>query len=171
MSVLLSTMSTTSHFTVSPLNASRQVSKQCYTNDDRCCYLMQITLCTVYTGNASDTLPHACYKRLLRLVNGIPLGAGVMKSDQTEKIRWRYVEGLSGSGRGTQTFISEPMYRDEAEDAKRGFKDRLIKQSRSVFGDITVKASVILSQCIHYDKEFYINDVADIVNDGFHFRD
>ncbi|XP_052824564.1 uncharacterized protein LOC106883755 isoform X1 [Octopus bimaculoides] len=164
-------MATKSRFTVSPVSASQQVSRQSYSEDDRQCYLMQITLHPVYTGNPNEPLPHICYKRLPRLINGIPLGAGVIKNNEMDHIRWRYIEGLSGGGHGTQTFISEPMYRDEAEDAKRSFKDRLLKQSRSVFGDVTVKVSVILSQCVHYDEEFYINDVADTISDGLHFRD
>ncbi|GAB1608539.1 hypothetical protein Ahia01_001138100 [Argonauta hians] len=164
-------MATTSRFTVSPVNASRQVSKQSYSEDERQCYLMQINLHPVYTASPSDPLPNTCYKRLPRIINGIPLGAGFIKINEMDRVRWRYIEGMSGGGCGTQTFISEPMYRDEAEDAKRSFKDRLLKNSRSIFGDVTVKASVILSQCIHYDEEFYINDVAESINDGLHFRD
>ena len=151
-------------FTISSSEAAKLVKNSRKRDDDKTCFLLQVSFQSVY----SDTpIPNTCLKKLPRLLNGIPLGPGVMAMDQINSIRWRYVEG----GTRLHTFISVPMYEDEAEETKRGLKDSLMKQSQAVFGDITVKASVILSHCINYDDDIIINDIAITMDEGLHFRD
>lgn len=67
--------------------------------------------------------------------------------------------------------MSTPISQEEAEETKRALKDRMMRQSQELFGDITVKATVILSQCVHFDDEFIINDIAVPNEEGLHFRD
>ncbi|KAK3089592.1 hypothetical protein FSP39_004864 [Pinctada imbricata] len=153
-----------SHFTISPKNVGRMVCSQRKAEDERHCYLLQLSFQTVYSD---AEIPHSCFKKLPRLVNGIPLGAGQMARDQLGSIRWKYVEG----GKNTHSFVSEPICQEEAEETRRSLKDRLLKQSQAIFGDITVKATVVLSQCIHFDDDFIINDIATHSDDGLHFRD
>ncbi|XP_045212092.1 uncharacterized protein LOC123563401 [Mercenaria mercenaria] len=151
-------------FTISSNEAAKLVKNQRKRDDEKYCFLLQVSFQSVY----SDTpIPNTCLKKLPRLLNGIPLGPGLMARDQLESIRWRYIEG----GTKLHTFISVPMYEDEAEEAKRYLKDSLMKQSQAVFGDITVKASVILSHCINYDDDIIINDIAVHLDEGLHFRD
>ncbi|XP_067672395.1 uncharacterized protein [Haliotis asinina] len=158
-------MSYTSMFTVSPHEVGKMVRSRLKCEDDeKQCFMLQIILQPVYSD--SD-VPNSCFKKLPRLVNGIPLGAGLMSKDQLGSIRWRYIEG----GRKIQTFISEPIHKDEAEETKRTLKDRLAKQSQAIFGDMTVKATIVLSQCLDYDDDFIINDIAVSLEEGLHFRD
>lgn len=153
-----------STFTISPKNAGRLVHAQRKTDDEKHCYLLQMSFQTVY---CDTEIPNSCYKRLPRLVNGIPLGAGQMAREQLSTIRWRYVEG----SKNMHTFMSTPISQEEAEETKRALKDRMLRQSHELFGDITVKATVILSQCVHFDDEFIINDIAVPNEEGLHFRD
>lgn len=155
---------TMSNFTVNPTDAGRMVHGQRKSEDERHCYLIQVTFQTVYSD---AEIPNSVIKKLPRLINGIPLGAGLMARDQLGSIRWRYIEG----GRKMHTFISRPICQEEAEESKRSFKDRLVKQSPAIFGDITVKATVILSQCLNFDDEFIVNDIAIPLDEGLHFRD
>lgn len=90
-----------------------------------------------------------------------------MARDQLSTIRWKYVEG----SKNLHTFMSTPISQEEAEETKRALKDRMMRQSQELFGDITVKATVILSQCVHFDDEFIINDIAVPNEEGLHFRD
>ena len=116
---------------------------------------------------SDSPIPNACLKKIPRLLNGIPLGPGVMARDQMDSIRWRYIEG----GTKLHTFISVPMYEEEASENKRALRDALVKQSQAVFGDITVKASIILSHCVNYDDDLVLNDIAVPLEEGLHFRD
>lgn len=153
-----------SHFTISPRDAGRLVQSHRKTEDEQHCFLLQISFQTVYSD---ADIPNSVIKKLPRLVNGIPLGAGLMARDQLGSIRWRYIEG----GRKMHTFVSKPICQEDAEETKRALKDRLVKQSHAIFGDITVKATVILSQCLNFDDDFIINDIAIPLDEGLHFRD
>lgn len=153
-----------SHFTISPRDAGRLVQSHRKSEDERHCFLLQISFQTVYSD---ADIPNSVIKKLPRLVNGIPLGAGLMARDQIGSIRWRYIEG----GRKMHTFVSKPICQEEAEETKRALKDRLVKQAHAIFGDITVKATVILSQCLNFDDDFIINDIAIPLEEGLHFRD
>ena len=153
-----------SRFTISPKEAATMVKNQRQAEDDKNCYLLQLSFQSVYS---ETSIPNTCFKKLPRLVNGIPLGPGLMARDQLDSIRWRYVEG----GTKLHTFISVPMYEEDAEETKRTLKDRLVNQSQAIFGDITVKASVILSSCLNYDDDIIINDIAVTMDEGLHFRD
>ncbi|KAH3864058.1 hypothetical protein DPMN_027071 [Dreissena polymorpha] len=62
------------------------------------------------------------------------------------------------------------MFEEEAEEGKRSLRDSLMRQSQAVFGDITVKASVILSHCINYDDGIILNDIAVLLEEDLHFR-
>lgn len=157
-------MSSGSHFTVSGHDAGKLVHSQRKSEDERHCYLLQISFQTVYSD---AEIPNSCFKKLPRLVNGIPLGAGLMARDQLDTIRWKYVEG----GRKIHTFLSTPICEEEAMETKVTLKDRLIKQSHAIFGDITVKATIILSQCLNFDNDVIINDIALPLDEGLHFRD
>lgn len=160
----ISSKMSNSHFTISPRDAGKLVHSQRKSEDERHCYLLQITFQTVYSD---AEIPNSCIKKLPRLVNGIPLGAGLMARNQLGSIRWKYIEG----GRKMHTFVSKPICLEEAEETKRSLKDRLLKQSHAIFGDITVKATVILSQCLNFDDDFIINDIAIPLDEGLHFRD
>lgn len=156
-------MSTESPFTLSAKEASKFVNNQARRGDNRQCYLMHVSFQTVYGGE--HALPQSCFKKLPRLINGIPLGAGKMSSPRPQPIIWRYIEG----SRAFHTFLSGPITYDDAEEARKSFKERLLKQAKAVFGDITVKATIVLSQCVYYDEEFFINDIADSMDDTLHF--
>lgn len=83
-------------------------------------------------------------------------------------IRWRYLEGNS---QRSLCFVSNPMIQEDAEETRRLLKDQLILQSQQLFGEITVKTNVILSQCLHFDQDFFVNDIALCLNEGLHFLD
>ncbi len=157
-------MTTFSPFTVTSHNASQMVRNQQLIEDNRKCYLMQITLQAVY---GTGVLPQSSYKKLPRIINGIPFGPGRLSHVQAESIIWRYVEG----SRDVQTFISKPISGDDADEHRRQLRDRLVKQAKDIFGDVTVKASIILSQCVHFDSDLFINDIADTFEEGLHFND
>lgn len=151
-------------FTITPHDASKLVKSVNHKEDNRKCYMLQVSFYPVY----SDVdIPNSAYKKLPRLVNGIPLGAGYMSREETRSIRWKYIEG----SKKNHTFISVPLSLDDAEETKRSLKDSLIVYARNVFGDITVKATVILSMCLNYDDDFIVNDIAESVQEGLHFRD
>ncbi|KAL3876147.1 hypothetical protein ACJMK2_034019 [Sinanodonta woodiana] len=158
-------MSSDSHFIISSQEAGACVrEKKKNIQDDKCCYLLQLSFQPIY----SDVqIPNSCYAKLPRLVNGIPLGPGLMGRDQLNSIRWRYIDG----GPKIHTFISVPMHEDEAEETKKSLIGRLVKQSQSVFGDVSVRATVILSHCIHFDGDIILNDIAVSMEEGLHFRD
>ncbi|KAH3864051.1 uncharacterized protein LOC127866756 [Dreissena polymorpha] len=151
-------------FTITSSEASKLVRNQRKRDDDRFCFLLQVSFQSVYSDSP---IPNTCMKKIPRLLNGIPLGPGVMARDQLDSIRWRYIEG----GTKLHTFISVPMFEEEAEESKRSLRDSLMRQSQAVFGDITVKASVILSHCINYDDDIILNDIAVPLEEGLHFRD
>lgn len=132
--------------------------------DSRHCYLLHLNLRPLFSD---DVIPGSCLRRLLRLVNGIPLGAGLLSRDQLRGIQWRLVEG----GNTALTFISCPLLVEEAEESKNGLKDRLSKQAHAVFGDMTVKAGVVLSRCLEYSEDIVLNDIAVVNGEGLHFRD
>lgn len=125
------------------------------------CYLMHVTVKPVYSDSQ---IPQSCYKKIPRLINGIPLGAGKLTKSQSQNIQWRFVEG-------TSSFLSIPMYRDEAEECRRRLRDNLIQHGRQVFGDMTVKLNIVLTQCVRYDEEIFINDIAYSSDEGLHFTD
>jgi hypothetical protein len=60
---------------------------------------LQISFYPVYSD---AEIPNSCFKKLPRIVNGIPLGAGMLVNEQIGNIRWKYVEG----GKKMHTFIS-----------------------------------------------------------------
>ena len=158
-------MTSFSPFTISPRDAGQLVRNQRHLADDnRQCYLLQITFQTVY---GSSPLPQSAYKKLPRIINGIPFGPGRLSQSQAESIQWRYLEGC----RDVQTFISAPISWDEADEARRSLRDRLVKQAKVIFGDVTVRSTIMLSQCIHFDSEMFINDIADTFDEGLHFND
>jgi hypothetical protein len=68
----------------------------------------------------------------------------MLVNEQIGNIRWKYVEG----GKKMHTFISKPICEEEAEESKRAIKDSFARHSQALFGDITVKATIILSRCI-----------------------
>lgn len=144
-----------SPFTITPKEASLLLTENRISEDNRHCYILQVKLRLVY---GAGPLPQSCFKKLPRLVNGIPLGAGRLPIDRSHAgITWKYVEGCGE----TITFISLPISSDEAEQTRNKFKERLIKQAKPIFGDITVKASIMLAHCVHFDSEFFVNDIAD----------
>jgi len=159
-------MSTYSPFTVTSQGAQSMIRETQVgdVNENLKCFMLQINLSTVYGGSP---IPQSCYKKLPRLINGIPLGAGRLSRTQEEGIQWKYLEG----SRDTQTFISVPVSQEEAERAKRTLKESLIIHSKQVFGDLTVKASLQLSQCLSFDSDFFVNDIADSLQEGLHFHD
>ena len=59
--------------------------------NDAACYLMHVTIRPVYSD---AQVPQSCYKKLPRLINGIPLGAGKLTKSQSENIQWRFIEGI-----------------------------------------------------------------------------
>ena len=69
------------------------------------------------------------------------------------------------------TFISTPLHRDEAEESKASFKDRIVKQAQDIFGEMTVKASLHLSRCLDLEEGVILNDIAVNLEEGLHFRD
>ncbi|RUS77423.1 hypothetical protein EGW08_014801 [Elysia chlorotica] len=133
-------------------------------SESRHCYFIHLKLRTVFS---EDAIPGACVRKLPRLLNGIPLGAGFLSSDQLSEIRWRLVEGEHS----TLTFLSCPLLRDEAEESRTSFRDRLITQAQAVFGDVTVRASLSLSRCIDLQEDLVLNDIATNVGDGLQFKD
>lgn len=153
-----------SHFTISPRDAGKLVYSQKKREDERNCFLLQISFYPVYSD---AEIPNSCFKKLPRIVNGIPLGAGMLVNEQIGNIRWKYVEG----GKKMHTFISKPICEEEAEESKRAIKDSFARHSQILFGDITVKATIILSRCINFDDDFIINDIATTLNEGLHFSD
>ncbi|ESP01098.1 hypothetical protein LOTGIDRAFT_238371 [Lottia gigantea] len=157
-------MAGVSEFTISPKEAMILVKKQSKEDDGKKCYMMQITFTNVYSDSE---VPNSCFRILPRLLNGVPLGAGLMSRDQLQTVRWKFIEGTKHS----HTFISQPLLKDEAQETKRGLRDRLIQQSQRIFGDLTVKANIVLSECINYDGDMILNDIAVPNEDGFHFRD
>ncbi|CAG2196682.1 unnamed protein product [Mytilus edulis] len=153
-----------SHFTISPRDAAKLVHSQRKREDERRCFLLQIAFSSVYSD---ADIPNSCFKKLPRIVNGIPLGAGVLANEQVGNIKWKYVEG----GKKMHTFISKPICEEEAEESKTAIKDSFVRHSQVLFGDITVKATLILSRCINFDDDFIINDIATTLNEGLHFSD
>jgi hypothetical protein len=89
--------------------------------DERNCFLLQISFYPVYSD---AEIPNSCFKKLPRIVNGIPLGAGMLVNEQIGNIRWKYVEG----GKKMHTFISKPICEEEAEESISG-KLKLYKLS------------------------------------------
>ena len=125
-----------------------------------------MTFHSLYGGQGS-AIPNSVYKKLPRIINGIPLGAGRLSQSQASDIQWRLVEGP----RDLITFLSMPICWEDAEETRQALKDRLVRQAKQVFGDITVKTNIILSQCLHFDADFYVNDIADSMEEGLHFYD
>ena len=158
--------SSASLFSISPHDAAQlvQLVKTQDGHDVRHCYFIHLKLRTVFSD---DAIPGACIRKLPRLLNGIPLGAGFLSRDQISEIRWRLVEGEHS----TLTFLSCPLLRDEAEESRTSFRDRLITQAQAVFGDITVRASLTLSKCMDYQDSLVLNDIATNVGDGLQFKD
>ncbi|XP_005111666.1 uncharacterized protein LOC101858077 [Aplysia californica] len=156
--------SSSSLFSVSPQNASLLVRALSKSDDSRHCYFIHLTLRPLF---ADDVIPGSCLRKLPRLVNGIPLGAGFLSRDQLSEIKWRLVEG----GHSNLTFISTPLLREEAEESKNCLRDRLAKQAPAIFGDMTVKASLVLSRCLDIEEDFVLNDIAVNLEEGLHFRD
>lgn len=120
--------------------------------DNKHCYMLQIIFSSVYGGGLSC----ASYKKLPRLINGIPLGPGKMTQSQADAIIWRYMEGCGD----IHTFVSIPITQEDARNAHVTFRSLLQRQAKAVFGDVTVKTNTILSRCIALDANTYLNDVA-----------
>lgn len=163
---------TRSIFTISSREAHQHVSnwnkecKQAVNNNnegeqDLACYLMHVTVKPVYSDGQ---IPQSCYKKIPRLVNGIPLGAGKLTKSQSQNIQWRFVEG-------TTSYLSVPIPRDDAEESRKRLRDNLIQYGRQVFGDLTVKLNIVLTECVKYDEEIFINDIAYSSDEGLHFTD
>lgn len=125
------------------------------------CYLMHVAVKSVYSDSQ---VPQSCYKKIPRLINGIPLGAGKLTKAQSENIQWRFIEG-------TTSFLSIPVRREDAEESRKRLRDNLIQYGRQVFGDLTVKLNIVLTECIKYDEEIFINDIAYSSDEGLHFTD
>ncbi len=100
-------------------------------------------------------------------MNGIPLGAGRLSASQAEGIRWRYVEGAGEM----HTFLSVPISWEEADETKRTFAENLVRHAKTLFGDTTVKTSIVLSHCLNFDCDLFINDIAETLEEGLHFHD
>ncbi|XP_067952136.1 uncharacterized protein [Watersipora subatra] len=128
---------------------------------ENACFLMHVTLKPVYSDGQ---IPQSCYKKIPRLINGIPLGAGKLTKSQSDNIQWRFIEG-------TTSFLSVPIRRDEAEESRKRLRDNLIQYGRQVFGDMTVKMNIVLTECIKYDEDIFINDIAYSSDEGLHFTD
>ena len=156
-------MSKYSPFTISPKDAEKLVKEQRFSDDNRHCFMIQISFTPVY-GSSSPS--QGVYKKLPRLINGIPFGAGRLSQREAD-IRWKYIEG----SRDTHMFISVPMTKDEADETCKTLRDMLLRKAKQVFGDVTVKSNIFLSQCLYFDCEFFINDLADSVEEGLHFHD
>lgn len=156
--------STSSVFTISPQDAAALVHYVQKDDDSRHCYFIHLTLRPLFSD---DIIPGTSLRKLPRLINGIPLGAGFLSRDQIGEIKWRLVEG----GHSVLTFISSPLLRQEAEEYKNSLKERLQKQAQAVFGDLTIKVSVVLSRCIDFDDDLTLNDIAVNIGEGLHFRD
>ena len=165
-------MASHSPFTISPQQASHLVRLSCHgdgsdvMDDNRQCYLLQLSFQPVYGGGP---LPQSCFKKIPRLINGIPLGAGRLSHNQAQGIVWRYIEG--SQPRDLHTFISAPVSKGEADEARRSLREGLVRHAKAVFGDITVKTTMILCQCVHFDSELFINDLAEPLEEGLHFKD
>ncbi|KAH9513157.1 hypothetical protein Btru_036016 [Bulinus truncatus] len=151
-------------FIVSPHDAAAMVKDSQKEDKSRHCYLLHLKLQPLYSD---EVIPGSALRKLPRLLNRIPLGAGFLSNDQVKGINWRLVEGSTAS----PTFISCPLLLEEAEDDKNCLKERLTKQAGAVFGDVTVKASLSLSRCIDLSLDFVLNDIAVVNGEGLHFRD
>lgn len=156
--------SASSIFSISHQDASTVVRNQDRNDEGLGHYLIQIRLRPLFSD---DIISGACLRKLPRLINGIPLGAGFLSRDQLSGIKWRMIEG----SHSPLAFISSAIKQDEAEESKTCFKESLIKQSQAVFGDVTVKASIMLTKCIQNDDDFVINDIAVNYGEGLQFRD
>lgn len=132
--------------------------------DSRHCYILNLKLRPLFSD---DVISGSCLRKIPRLVNGIPLGAGYLSRDQLGAIKWRLMEG----GNSEVTFLSTPLLREEAEECRNTLRDRLVKQAQAVFGDVTVKANLTLSRCLDFGEDFLLNDIAVNVGEGLQFRD
>ena len=149
---------------MSSKDASNSLCQKDQLTDNRKTFLIQVAFHPVY---GCSLLPQSVYKKLPRLINGIPLGAGKLSQAQTTNIRWRYLEGC----RDSQIFVSCPLTVEQATEDRLLFRDNLIKQAKAVFGDVTVKMDVILSECLHFESDVYVNDIADVMEEGLQFHD
>jgi len=163
---------TRSIFTITQKEASANVAqwnidrKQLINNNnegeaDLACYMMYVTVRPVY---ADAQIPHTCFKKLPRLINGIPLGAGKLTKAESQNIHWKFIEG-------TTNFLSIPITREEANTGRKNLRDNLMRYGKEVFGEVTVKLNIILTECIKYDEELFINDIAYSSDEGLHFTD
>ena len=158
-------MTSFSPFIVSPREAAdlaRAASAR--GNDNVGCFLLSVRFLPVY---GAVPVPAGVYKKLPRMVNGIPLGPGRLSHIEPTDILWKYVEGCSD----VHTFVSQPMTQEEAEQTRLALLSALVKHAKTVFGDVTVKASVTLSQCLAYDSDLIVNDIAEPMDKGMHFID
>ncbi|KAI0210718.1 hypothetical protein LSAT2_004463 [Lamellibrachia satsuma] len=161
-------MTSRSPFTMTLREASEHVRRHADDSADdggkerRRCYLLQLLLRPVY---GAGPLPPNVHSHLPRVVNGIPLVAGVMASKDV--MRWRYVEAGDAN---LAMFLSEPMTANEAESTRTLLRDTLAVKGDDVFGDAVVKATVVLSECLRFDYSVFINDIAHPVDQGLHFR-
>ena len=166
-------MSSYSPFTIKPAAVSAMIreNNEKITERDvkrKHCYVMQLTFRTVY---GSGQLPQSYVMKLPRLINGVPLGAGRLTQSQEEGILWKYVEqGGSAVGGDMHTFVSVPITEDEAERTRQALTRRLVKHAKALFGGITVKTNMAVSECLHYDSDIYINDIASPMDEGLHFH-
>ena len=149
---------------MSSTDASNTLCQKNQVANNRNTFLLQVSFHPVY---GSNPLPQSVYKKLPRLINKIPLGAGKLSQTQTNNIRWRYMEGSKDS----QIFMSCPLTKEEAIEDRLVFRDTLVKQAKAVFGDVTVKMSIILSECVHFESDVYVNDIADVMEEGLQFHD
>ena len=74
-------------------------------------------------------------------------------------------------GHSNLTFISSPLLREEAEESKTSFRDRLAKAAPTIFGDMTVKAGLHLTRVMDMEEDMVLNDIAVNLEEGLHFRD
>ena len=152
-------MSSKSAFVISPQEASQLVSSQ-DTEDNRRCYLLQVIFSPVYGA----TISPPSYKKLPRLINGIPLGPGKLTQSQADATVWRYIEGCGD----VHMFLSQPITQEEANGTRVTFSNLLVRQAKAIFGDVTVKTTLLLSQCLAFDSGIFLNDVASAVDDGLY---
>ena len=127
--------------------------------------LLQIALSPVYSDGE---LPQSVFKKLPRVVNDIPFGPGrLAPTELAGQVRWKYVEGL----RALHTFFSEPMTSEDAQETRRQVRLRLTREARAIFGELTVKVTLLLSKCMAIDADVFVNDVAEITQNGMYFSD
>jgi len=82
-------------------------------------------------------------------------------------LSWRYVEAGDAN---LAMFLSDPLTSVEAETTRMQVQDTLATNGENVFGDESIRATVVLSVCFRFDCAAFVNDVAQPQDQGLHFR-